>query len=387
MRPAAAHQRLGLRGPRVTADQRRAAGLVRAQHRHLAGVRIGRPRLGQAVVGVGPHHHQAQVAQRREHRAAGADHHPRAAAQRRQPAPVPGGRAQPGRQGDHAGRVDAARHGVAQRIQVALVGDDRQHRPAGAHGLGGGLGESVGPRLAGQRLPDRPGGPRLGQRGQELGAAAVAVPAGRVDRRRHRYAGRSPGLPLHPGVPGRHRQPQHVGAGPRVAGRHRVDQPADLRRQHRLRRHHPIQPAQLALVVGVVAALQQEPVDQPAVEAHPHPHARLGVVGLLGRHQIVEFAVQVRHRQHRQHPGDGFHLDRRARTRAHGRPGPRNTLLLNRFRGITGRVAGRFAGRVAGRFATEEESRGDQDLGRRVRPPDRHRQRLVAQDEPADGDH
>src|SRR5271165_2368843 len=40
------------------------------------------------------------------------------------------------------------------------------------------------------------------------------------------------------------------------------------------------------------------------VEADPNPHAGLRVVGLLGRHQIVEFPVQVGHRQHRQHSGD-----------------------------------------------------------------------------------
>jgi hypothetical protein len=36
------------------------------------------------------------------------------------------------------------------------------------------------------------------------------------------------------GVPGRYRQPQHVGAGSGVAGGHRVDQAADLPGQHRL---------------------------------------------------------------------------------------------------------------------------------------------------------
>ena len=59
-------------------------------------------------------------------------------------------------------------------------------------------------------------------------------------------------------------------------------------------------------MVGVGAALEHERVDQPAVEAHPYPHPGLGVVGLLGGDQVVEFPVQMRHRQHRQHPGDRF---------------------------------------------------------------------------------
>ena len=36
--------------------------------------------------------------------------------------------------------------------------------------------------------------------------------------------------------------------------------------------------------------------------------ARLGVVGQLGRHQVVELTVQVRHRQHGQHPSHGLVL-------------------------------------------------------------------------------
>ena len=69
-------------------------------------------------------------------------------------------------------------------------------------------------------------------------------------------------------------------------------------------RDHPIQPAQLADVVGVGAPLQDERVDQPAVEPDPNPDPGLDVVGLLLGDQVVELAVQVRNRQHGQHPGD-----------------------------------------------------------------------------------
>src|SRR6185437_9792322 len=51
-------------------------------------------------------------------------------------------------------------------------------------------------------------------------------------------------------------------------------------------------------------SFEYESVDKPAVEAHPHPHAGLRVVGLLGRNQIVEFTVQMRDCQHRQHTRD-----------------------------------------------------------------------------------
>ncbi len=100
-------------------------------------------------------------------------------------------------------------------------------------------------------------------------------------------------------MPGRHRQPQDVRPGACIASGHSVDQSADLRREHLFGRYHPIQPAQLALVVGVVAALEHKPVDQSAVEPHPDPHPGLGIVGLLGGHQVVEFTIEVGHRKHR----------------------------------------------------------------------------------------
>ena len=42
------------------------------------------------------------------------------------------------------------------------------------------------------------------------------------------------------------------------------------------------------------------------MEAHPDPHPGLGVIGLIGTDQVVELPVQMRHREHRQHPGYGF---------------------------------------------------------------------------------
>jgi len=61
-------------------------------------------------------------------------------------------------------------------------------------------------------------------------------------------------------------------------------------------------------MVGVGPPLQHERVDQAAVEAHPRPDTRLGVVRLIGRDEVVEFTVQMRHRQHREHPSNRFQV-------------------------------------------------------------------------------
>ena len=44
------------------------------------------------------------------------------------------------------------------------------------------------------------------------------------------------------------------------------------------------------------------------MKPHPHPHTGLRVVVLLGGHQIVEFAVEMGHRQHGQHTREGLVL-------------------------------------------------------------------------------
>jgi hypothetical protein len=59
-------------------------------------------------------------------------------------------------------------------------------------------------------------------------------------------------------------------------------------------------------MVCVRTPFENKRVDQPAVEAHPYSYTRLRVVGLFGGHQIVEIAVEMRHRQHRQNTSDGL---------------------------------------------------------------------------------
>ena len=57
---------------------------------------------------------------------------------------------------------------------------------------------------------------------------------------------------------------------------------AHVRRQHRLGGDHPVEPAELADMVGLRTSFEHEGVDEPAVEPHPDPHAGLGVIGLIG---------------------------------------------------------------------------------------------------------
>ncbi len=107
-------------------------------------------------------------------------------------------------------------------------------------------------------------------------------------------------------------------------------------------------------MIGVRAPFEDEGVHQPAVEAHPDAHPWLGVVGLLGRDEVVELAVQVRHRQHRQHS--------------------RDRLVLG------GRRAGRHSRGVADATVSCRSPKKNPAVIRQQRcgvgPPDRHRQRL-----------
>ena len=99
-RPARRDQLRDLGGAGETADQRGGTLPVRAQREHLPGVRVRRAALGQQVVAVVPEHDQAEVVNGGEHGGAGARRDPHRAAQHRQPAPVPFGRAEIGGQAD-----------------------------------------------------------------------------------------------------------------------------------------------------------------------------------------------------------------------------------------------------------------------------------------------
>ena len=80
VRPARADQLLGLDAHREAPDQRGRPLALGTQQQGLAGVWVGRPRLGVQVVAVVPDHHETEACDRRERRGAGADHDPPATA-------------------------------------------------------------------------------------------------------------------------------------------------------------------------------------------------------------------------------------------------------------------------------------------------------------------
>ena len=91
-------------------------------------------------------------------------------------------------------------------------------------------------------------------------------PACRRDR--HEPSSTAAGLLLDGGVPGRDRQPQHVGTGARIAGGDRVGEAAHVGGKHRFGGHHLLQPAELADMIGIRTPLEHEGVDEAAVEPH-----------------------------------------------------------------------------------------------------------------------
>ena len=160
--------------------------------------------------------------------------------------------------------------------------------------------------LPGQHLPHRPGRAALVQCVEVFTATGVTTPSRRIDGFDHRQQGNLALRFLRRRVSGRDGQSQHIRPGAGVARRDCINQPPHLTGEHRLGGDHPIQPAQLAHVVGIGATFEHERIHEPAVKANPHPHSRLSVIGLLRRDQIIELAIQVRHRQHGQNPGDGL---------------------------------------------------------------------------------
>ncbi len=323
LRPAGVQQQLRLGGPGEATDQQRARPAGGPQHQHVPGVRVRRARLVQQVVAVVEDGDQTEVGDRGEHRAPGAGHHPDVAAQRGQEAPVPLRRSQLGGQRDEA----AGRRGGGQRrfepAQVTRVRHDEQRAPARPRGRRGGHGEQGGPVLARQRLPHRPRRAPARDRGEERRPGRVVRPAARrrlpggpgrrVGGRRAgrlrgihgRRAGRRRPLPLHPRVPWRHREPEHVGQRAGVAVGDRPGQRGDLRREHRLRRHHPLHEAEPTVVVGGGEALEHVAADEPAGEPHPHPRPRPGGGGVGLVHQVVERPVEVSQRRVDGDPGHG----------------------------------------------------------------------------------
>ena len=146
VRPARDHQRLRLGGPGEPAEQQAAPLVVRPQHRHLAGMRVGRPWVGHAVVAVIPHDDQAQVLDRREHRASGTDHQLRGTAAHGQPSAVARGGSESGGQRDPTvadQRLTLGPH----PIEITLIGNDEDAPASPCEGRRGEFGETARPVL------------------------------------------------------------------------------------------------------------------------------------------------------------------------------------------------------------------------------------------------
>ncbi len=79
-------------------------------------------------------------------------------------------------------------------------------------------------------------------------------------------------------MPLRHREPQHVSEGARVAVGDGAGQAEDLLREHLLVGDHLVQVAQAALVVAPLGALDEEAVASLPGEPDPHPDAWPGPV-------------------------------------------------------------------------------------------------------------
>ena len=140
----------------------------------------------------------------------------------------------PGVQRGTPAAVQRAEHAV----DVPRVGHHDERTPPAQHARGDRLRDRVGPPLArgtGQGGPHRARRAAGGDVLQERRSAAVRRPRG--GRRATAVAGASDGrgdLGLHPGVPRRDGEPQHVVQRARPPVRDRPRQPGDLRREHRL---------------------------------------------------------------------------------------------------------------------------------------------------------
>lgn len=176
--------------------------------------------------------------------------------------------------------------------------------------------------------PRRRGGPcgRGGLCGRGPRGRAHLVGGGRVRRgpRGDRPAARR--RRLGPRVTRRDREAQHVRERARVVVGDRAAQLCDLRGEHPLGGHEPLERHEAAVVVAVVRPGQDEPVDLLRAEPCLDPDAGLRVRGHRGRHQVVERAVEVVRGQVQDDAGDRLvarDLQRADRAGRPARPGSR----------------------------------------------------------------
>ena len=155
VRPARADQLLGLDAHGEAPDQRGRPLALGPQQQRLAGVWVGRPRLGVQVVAVVPDHHEAEAGDRRERRRAGADHHPSPTAGDGEEVAVALGGT--GVRGEHDVLVGTEHRGQ-RRVDprdVLAVGHDHQGAATARERRGNGVRDQGRPVGAGRGAPDR----------------------------------------------------------------------------------------------------------------------------------------------------------------------------------------------------------------------------------------
>ena len=284
-----------------------AAGLLRAHQEHLAGVGVRRPRLVVQVVTVVPDRYQAEVLHRREHGCSGADHDAHGPAPDRQEGAVALGRAGVRRQHDVAALAHPLGERGVEAGHVAMVGHADQRSPAGAGRRDHGLGQHLGPVVAGQDRPDGPGRLPRRQPLQHPGPCGIAREV--VGTGGPADGGRRLGRLLLDGrMTRRDGQAEDVRADAGVPRGHGAGQCRDIRREHALRADHPAKRLEPAGVLGGRRPLDHEAVDVLTGEPHLHPHPRLRFGAHRLGHGVVEGPVEMGERDVDEHPGDRVHL-------------------------------------------------------------------------------
>ena len=232
--PTRAEEVLRLHTAGVRRQHGRAAGLLGAHEQNLAGMGVRRARLVVQVVTVVPDRHQSEVLHRREHGGAGADHdahRPAADRQKRAVALRPGRCLPPAPRGDPPQPFGER---SVETSHVAVVGNADEGAPAGRSRRHHGLGENLGPVVAGKHRPHGPG--RLPSReplqhGQTVGISRELLGTGRRGDQGRRLGG----LLLDGCVPGRDGQPEDIGADAGVPRGHSAGQRGDVGAEHRAR--------------------------------------------------------------------------------------------------------------------------------------------------------
>ena len=151
-----------------------------AHQEDLAGMGVRRPRLVVQVVAVVPDRHQAEILDGRERGGAGADDDLDRSAGDGQEGAVALGRPCLGGEYDVPPLLEPGRQGSVEPGEVAMVGHADQGTATRSGGGDDGLGQELGPVVAGDHAPDGTRSLTPAQPVEELGPARVVLHEARV---------------------------------------------------------------------------------------------------------------------------------------------------------------------------------------------------------------